>query len=49
MNGVQVRRRPGLIWLLRPKVKTKLNRARTDEGRLFKALLLGFLGSSSGR
>ena len=44
MNGVQARRRPGLIWLLRPKVKTKLNRARTDEGRLFKALLLGFLG-----
>jgi ABC-2 type transport system permease protein len=37
-------RRPGLLWLLRPKIRTKLNRARTDEGRLFKAFLLGFIG-----
>jgi ABC-2 type transport system permease protein len=37
-------RRAGLFWLLRPKVRTKLNRARTDEGRFFKALLLGFVG-----
>lgn len=44
MNGVRAQRRPGLMWLLRPKVRTKLNRARTDEGRLFKALLLGFVG-----
>ncbi len=44
MNGVRAQRRPGLIWLLRPKVRTKMNRARTDEGRLFKALLLGFVG-----
>ncbi len=37
-------RRAGLLWLLRPKVRMKMNRARTDEGRLFKALLLGFVG-----
>lgn len=43
MNGV-VQPRAGLFWLLRPKVRTKLNRAKTDEGRLFKALLLGFVG-----
>jgi ABC-2 type transport system permease protein len=36
--------RAGLLWLLRPKLRTKLNRARTDEGRTFKALLLGFVG-----
>ncbi len=35
----------GVSWLLRPKLRTKLNRARTDEGRLFKALLLGFVGT----
>ncbi|MEQ1857559.1 MAG: hypothetical protein ABL963_13960 [Longimicrobiales bacterium] len=36
-------RRAGLLWLLRPKLRTKLNRVRTEEGRLFKALLLGFM------
>ena len=36
-------RRAGLLWLLRPKLRTKLNRARTDEGKVFKALLLGFV------
>jgi len=36
--------RAGLIWLLRPKVRIRLNRAKTDEGRLFKGLLLGFVG-----
>ncbi len=36
--------RAGLIWLLRPKLKARLNRARTDEGRVFKALVLGFVG-----
>lgn len=35
----------GIFWLLRPKFRTKLNRARTDEGRLFKAILLGFVGT----
>ena len=43
MNGTTLRR-AGLLWLLRPKLRTKLNRARTDEGRLFKGLLLGFVG-----
>ena len=43
MNGVAVRR-AGLLWLLRPKLRTKMNRARSDEGRFFKALLLGFVG-----
>ncbi len=36
--------RPGVLWLLRPKLRSKLNRARTDEGRVFKAALLGFAG-----
>jgi ABC-2 type transport system permease protein len=36
--------RPGLIWLMRPKLRSKINRARTDESRTFKALLLGFVG-----
>lgn len=44
MNGVAVRRRAGLLWLLRPKLRTKLNRAKTDEGRLFKGFLLSFVG-----
>jgi len=35
---------PGILWLLRPKIRSRLNRARTDEGRVFKALLLGFVG-----
>jgi ABC-2 type transport system permease protein len=29
---------------VRPKLRSKLNRARTDESRVFKALLLGFVG-----
>jgi len=33
-----------MLWLLRPKLRTKLNRARTDEGRWFKAGLLAFVG-----
>jgi ABC-2 type transport system permease protein len=44
VSGTLVRPRAGLFWLLRPKLRTKLNRARTDEGRLFKGLLLGFVG-----
>ena len=43
MNDVATSR-AGLFWLLRPKLRTKMNRARSDEGRLFKALLLGFVG-----
>ncbi len=34
----------GLAWLLRPKLKTKLAKARTDRGRVFKGLVLGFVG-----
>jgi ABC-2 type transport system permease protein len=37
-------RSPGLLWLLRPKLRAKLNRARTDEGRVFKGALLAFVG-----
>lgn len=44
MTSATVRRRPGLLWLLRPKLKAKLNRARTDEGRVFKGFMLGFVG-----
>jgi ABC-2 type transport system permease protein len=44
VNGVIARPRAGLLWLLRPKLRTKLNRARSDEGRVFKAFLLGFMG-----
>jgi ABC-2 type transport system permease protein len=43
LSGVAARR-AGLLWLLRPKLRTKLNRARSSEGRLFKGLLLGFVG-----
>ena len=42
MKGIT--RGAGLYWLLRPKLLTKLNRARTDEGRAFKAVVLGFVG-----
>ncbi|MEM7417678.1 MAG: hypothetical protein AAF389_19475 [Gemmatimonadota bacterium] len=38
------RPRAGLFWLLRPKIRTKMNRAKTDEGRVFKGFLLGFVG-----
>ena len=34
----------GLIWLLWPKLKGKVNRVRTDDARLFKAIGLGFVG-----
>lgn len=43
MNGATLPR-AGLLWLLRPKLRTKLNRAKTDEGRVFKGALLGFVG-----
>ena len=46
MNQAAVRPRAGLLWLLRPKLRTKWNRARSDEGRVFKGLLLGFVGLS---
>ncbi len=37
-------REASFLWLLGPKLRTRINRARTDEGRLFKGLLLGFVG-----
>ena len=42
MNHIAARR-AGLLWLLRPKLRTKINRARTSEGKVFKALMLGFV------
>lgn len=33
-----------MLWLLRPKLRSKINKTRTDESRVFKALLLGFVG-----
>ena len=44
MNGAALRRRPGIFLLLGPKIRTKINRARGSEGRLFKGLLLGSVG-----
>jgi len=38
------RRSAGLYWLLRPKLLSRLNRARTDQGRLVKAVVLGGVG-----
>ncbi len=43
MTDTGARRAPGIAWLLRPKLRTKLNRARSDEGRWFKAGLLAFV------
>jgi len=34
----------GLYWLLRPKLRSKVNRARTDEGRVLKGFVLGLVG-----
>jgi ABC-2 type transport system permease protein len=33
----------GPLWLLRPKLRSRINRARGGEGRVFKALLLAFV------
>lgn len=44
MSGEPPAIRAGVMWLLRPKLRSKLNRARTDEGRVFKAGLLAFVG-----
>ena len=37
-------RDPGLIWLLRPKLSSKLARARAGKGRFFKSVVLGVVG-----
>lgn len=34
----------GIRWLLGPKLRTRINRTRTDEGRLYKAVVLGLVG-----
>ena len=44
MAGGAALRRPGWLQLLGPKLRIKANRARTSQGRVFKALLLGFVG-----
>jgi ABC-2 type transport system permease protein len=44
LSGAAQPVRPGLLWLVRPKVRSRINRARTDESRVFKGLLLGFVG-----
>jgi ABC-2 type transport system permease protein len=44
MTEVSARRRSGVSWLLRPKLRIKVNRARTSRGKLFKGALLGFVG-----
>lgn len=44
MTVETLRRTAGIARLLRPKMRTKLNRARSDEGRWFKAGLLAFVG-----
>ena len=43
MNGT-MNRRSGILWLLRPKVLSKLSRKKTEEGRKFKWGLLAFVG-----
>ena len=37
-------REPSVYWLLRPKIVGRLNRARKAEGKVFKFLVLGFVG-----
>jgi len=37
-------RAPGILWLLRPKIRSKLNRTKSEEGRLFKWGVLAFVG-----
>ena len=32
------------IWLLQPKIRSKLAQARTNKGRFFKTIVLGFVG-----
>ena len=44
MRGTAPGRRPGILSLLLPKIRIKVNRARTSEGQLFKTFLLGFVG-----
>jgi ABC-2 type transport system permease protein len=34
-------RSAGFFWLLRPKLRGRVNQARTDQGRIFKGIVLG--------
>ena len=43
MNGI-THPSSGVLWLLGPKLRSKLNRTKTDEGRKFKWGLLAFVG-----
>ncbi|MEX0980141.1 MAG: hypothetical protein WDZ89_03545 [Gemmatimonadota bacterium] len=45
-GGVPDRRpwSPGILWLVLPKLRSKINRTKGDEGRLFKFTVLGFVG-----
>ena len=43
MNGV-ARPTAGILWLLGPKIRSKLNRNKSDEGPRFKWGFLGFVG-----
>ena len=43
MNGTTFRG-AGVLWLLRPKVRSKVNRAKSEDGRLFKWGVLAFVG-----
>ena len=43
MNGAVFESR-GILWLLRPKVLSKLSRTKTEEGRIFKWGVVGFVG-----
>ena len=43
MNGA-VFRGAGILWLLRPKLRSKVNRAKSEEGRFFKWGVLAFVG-----
>lgn len=42
--GTPATREAGILWLIWPKLKGKINRVRMDEARVFKALGLGFVG-----
>jgi len=44
MPGGPAVRRPGVLWLLGPKLRIKANRARGARGTLLKGALLGFVG-----
>ncbi len=43
MDGAQPRT-AGISWLLRPKLSAKLAKAKKDQGRFFKAIVLGLVG-----